>query len=45
MIPSTGIGLYSKVLPFKKPLYGLKQAPSKCYEKLLSVLASIGFKQ
>ena len=43
MIPPSGIGLDSKLL-LKQALYGLKQALLKRYEKLSSVLASIGFK-
>jgi len=44
MIPPLGMGLDGKVLLLKKALYGLKQAPLKWYEKLSSVLASMGFK-
>jgi len=43
MTPPPGIGLDSKILLLKKSLYGLKQAPLKWYEKLSSVLATLGF--
>src|SRR4029077_10492600 len=43
MMPPPGIGLEGKILLLKKALYGLKQAPLKWYEKLSSVLASLGF--
>jgi len=43
MIPPLDIGLDGQILLLKKALYGLKQAPFKWYEKLSSVLASMGF--
>ena len=43
MIPPLDIGLDGQILLLKKALYGLKQAPLKWYEKLSSVLASMGF--